>query len=323
MAYSPASNTTQSAGLTHLATVFYKREGLSVLRQMNRFMSVCEPDDIPSRSGKTVQWFRYSTFSANVVPSAEGVVGNGLSLTTTTVSATVDQYSDFLSLSRLLKITAIDDMVINASKELSYRASISVDTICRIEFDSNTGTSVNPALVGASLTRQDVVNTVGRMRAINVMPRSDGNFAGIIHPYITIDLMSDNTAGGFIELSKYTVNKAGDYPTNGEVGMCAGVRFFESTNVGTSGTAPNVLYNCYIVGQGAVGAVALAGNGPQNVVNPQNEMFKLNVINTDANPADPEGQISTYISYWFAFAVQTLDTTNYRYRYLSPDATIV
>lgn len=321
MSYTPASNTTQTPSIGHLATVYYKREGLDVLRQMNRFMAVCEPDDIPARSGKTVQWFRYSVLASNTAPSAEGVVGSGLSVTTNTVSATVDQYSDFASLSRLLKISAIDDIKTNVARELSYRASISVDTIVRNEFDSNA--SAAATLLGASLTRQDVVNTVAKLRAINVRPKDDGLFAGILHPYITNDLLSDNTAGGFTELSKYTVNKSGDYPVNGEVGIVGGVRFFESTNVSTSGTVPNVLYNVYIVGKGAVGAVALAGNGPQQVTDPSKEMFKLNVVDTEANPADPEGQISTYISYWFAFAVKTLDSTNYRYRYLQPDATLV
>lgn len=98
MAYSPASNTTQTATLAQLATVYYKKEGLDVLRQMNRFLSVCEPDDIPQRAGKTVQWFRYSTFSANTSPSSEGVVGTGLQLTTATLTGTVVQYSDFLSI---------------------------------------------------------------------------------------------------------------------------------------------------------------------------------------------------------------------------------
>lgn len=321
MAYAPASNTTQTASLAHLASVYYKREALDVLRQMNRFMAVCEPDDIPQRSGKTVQWYRYSTLAANTIPSAEGVVGNGLSLTTNTISATADQFSDFGSISRMLKITAIDDIVVNASKELSYRASISVDTITRIEFDANTLTNVDTA--GSYLSRQDIVNNVGRLRGVNVRPKDDGNFAGIIHPYVTIDLMSDNTAGGFMELAKYTQNLSSDYPVNGEVGKVAGVRFFESTNVGTTGSSPNVLYKTYIVGKGAVGAVALAGNGPQQVTDPSKEMFSLKVINSDANPADPEGQIATYISYWFAFAVKTLDTTNYRYRYIKCDASIV
>jgi N4-gp56 family major capsid protein len=321
LSYQPASNATQTPSITHLATVYYKNEGLDVLRQMNRFMGVCEPDNIPARVGKTVQWFRYSTFTANTNASAEGVVGSGLSLTTSTISATVDQFSDFLSISRMLKTTAIDDIKTNASRELSYRASISVDTITRTEFDSNSGAV--GTLMGSSFTRQDVINSVGSLRAANVRPKDDGNFALILHPYITIDLMTDNTSGSFIELSKYTRNQAGDYPTNGEVGMVGGCRAFESTNVGTSGSAPNVLYYTYIVGKGAVGAVALAGNGPQQVEDPSKEMFRLNVIDTDANPADPEGQISTYISYWFAYAVKTLDSTNYRYRILKPDAATV
>lgn len=321
MAYQPAANTTQTPSLAHLATVYYKNEGLDVLRQANRFMSLCEPDNIPQRSGKTVQWFRYSTLAANTNPSAEGVVGSGLSLTTSTISATVDQFSDFTSISKMLSLSAIDAIKTNAARELSYRATISVDTITRTEFDSNSSAVGN--LIGTSLTRQDVINQLGGMRAANVRAKDDGNFAGVIHPYITIDLMSDNTAGGFIELSKYTRNVSGEYPVNGEVGMVGGTRFFESTNVGTSGSAPNVLYYAYIVGKGAVGAVALAGNGPQNVVDPSKEMFSLKVIDTDANPADPEGQISTYISYWFAFAVKTLDSTNYRYRILKPDATTV
>jgi N4-gp56 family major capsid protein len=101
LAYAPASNSTATPSITHLATVYYKKDGLDVLRQMNRFMAVCEPDDIPQRAGKTVQWFRYSTFSANTNPSSEGVIGNGLALTTATITATVQQYSDFGSISTL------------------------------------------------------------------------------------------------------------------------------------------------------------------------------------------------------------------------------
>lgn len=55
MAYSPAGNTTQSGSIAHLASVFYKKTALDTLRQMNRFVAACEPDNIPQRSGKTVR----------------------------------------------------------------------------------------------------------------------------------------------------------------------------------------------------------------------------------------------------------------------------
>ena len=91
MAYSPASNTTNTATLAHLATVYYKTRALDQLKQMFMFLEGTEPDDIPQRVGKTVQWYRYTLFGANTTASSEGVVGTGLPLTSTTVSATVSE----------------------------------------------------------------------------------------------------------------------------------------------------------------------------------------------------------------------------------------
>src|SRR6185369_12331923 len=289
MAYSPSPNTTQTGSLAHLATVLYKKEGLDVLRQMNRFVAACEPDNLPARSGKTVQWYRYSTFAANVVPSAEGVVGNSLQLTTATVSATVNQYSDFITISTLLKATAIDDIMVNAARELGYRASITLDTLARNEFDANSGASVT--MLGSSFTVADIMQCEAKLRALNVKPKDDGSMYGIIHPYITYDLMADPTAGGFIDLSKYTSNLSGGYPLSGEVGKVRGCRLVESTNVTTGGSAPNVTYRVYIVGKGAVGNVALDGYGGQNVEDPSNMSFKINSQVTSPSLADPEGNI--------------------------------
>lgn len=318
MAYSPASNTTQTPTISHVATIYYAKEGLDVLRQMNRFYSVCEPDDIPQRTGRQIQWFRYSTFAANTTPSAEGVVGTGLSLTTNTVTATVAQYSDFLSISTMLKATAIDDITANAAKEISYRGAITVDTLCRIEFDSNAGASL--ATSSSYFTAADAKNAVARLKGLNVKPRNDGNFWGIIHPYISYDLTSDNTAGGFIDVMKYADPQR---MVAGEVGKIAGVRFLESTNVGTSGSAPTVQYKTYIVGLGGVGAVSLVGYGPNNVIDPSKSTFKVNIIDGGPGPSDPEGQIAKFISYFFIFVAKTLDSTNLRYRFVPSDASIV
>ena len=109
MAYQPASNNTTTTSLAHLATVWYNRRALDQLKQMFRFLGGTEPDIIPQRVGKTVQWFRYTLLPANTTPSAEGTVDAGLQLTTTTVSATVSEYSDFATISTLLDSTAIDE----------------------------------------------------------------------------------------------------------------------------------------------------------------------------------------------------------------------
>ena len=322
MAYAPAGNLTTSASIRHLATVYYKRKGLDRLLQMFRFHGVTEPDVLPLRNGKTVQWFRYSLFGENTTPSAEGVVGTSLTLDSNTISATVEEYSDFITLASLLEETSIDPIRQQAAEDLGYRAGLSVDSIVRTEFDSNTAARI--ATLGAAATAGDFRRAVAILRTANVLPRMGDDFAGILHPYVLYDLQSDNTAGGFIDQTKY-LSPAGfaSSPLVGEAGKVGGVRLMTSTNVRTSGTAPNVLYDCYIIGKGAVGSVDLAGRGPSRVENPASQSFAINMGDGGPSLADPEGKIGGFASYRYVFSVQTLDTTNLRYRVIQADASLV
>lgn len=318
MGYNPAGNLTTTGSIGHLATVWYNRTGLDQLRQMNRFYELCEPDMLPKRNGKVVQWFRYSLFGANTTPHAEGTVGTSLTLGSSTVSATMQEYGDFVSLSSFLIDTAIDPIVDNAADQIGYRAAISVDSITRTEFDANTSTVDNS--LGAAFTATDLRAAVARLKAINVRPKSDGLFRAVIHPYITFDLQADNTAGGWIDLMKYADPSAA---LMGEVGKCGGCRILETTNVNTTGSSPDVLYDSYVVGKGAVGAVDLQGSGPSKVTDPSNQAFNINVIPGGPSQADPEGMIGSYVSYLYRYVAKTLDSTNYRYRKPRANASLV
>lgn len=319
MPYAPAGQTTQTSGLTHLATVYYQRKSLDQLRQMFRFGAITEPNDLPLKSGKTVQMYRYDLLGANTTPSAEGVIGSSVPQTTSTVSATVQEYSDFTSGSTLLVETDISQTEAEHASNLGYRAGLSNDTLARTEFDSNSG--ANLATLGPTFTSQDIRRAKSLLLAINVRPRDDGNFAGVLHPYITYDLKADNTAGGFIEVQKYANPES---MMTGEIGMVDGVRLVESTNVGTSGTSPSVLYNVYIAGKGGVGHVRLAGRGPSEITDPSKQNFRVAVVR-GGQPSiyDPEGKIGFVCSYRFVNVYQTLDSTNLRYRIVQADASLV
>ena len=328
MAYQPASNTTSTGTLAHLATVYYNTRALDQVRQMFRFLGVTEPDQIPMRVGKTVQWFRYALFAANTSPTSEGLVGAGLPLTTSTVSATVSEYSDFLTISSFLEETAIDPITQNAAEQLGYRAGLSVDTVTRNEFDVNTSAQIGT--LGAAFSAADVRKAVTLLRAINVRPRDGDLFKGIIHPYVVYDLQADNTAGGFIDLMRWGQNLGGDYLKNyqesldqGVIGAVGGCMFKASTNVTTSGSAPNVLYSTYIAGRGGVGSVDLAGRGPSRVENPNNQSFRINIVRGGPQIADPEGKIGSACSYRFVYVAKTLDSTNLRFKIVLADASLV
>lgn len=319
MAYAPAGTTTQTPSLTNQIQTYYDRVGLDRLEAMFRFAQIGENKPIPQYSGKTIQFYRFALPGFNTVPAAEGVIGAPIVPTTSLVTATIEQYSDFESKSALLTETDIQTSAsMQMVDDLSYRAAGSTDTIIRIEVDSNTA-ALTPTQ-GTYFSAADSKANVTLLEGINVRPKMDNKYMGICHPYVVYDLISDNTAGGFIDSLKYA---SGQQVLNGEVGEVGRVRWLTSTNVGTSGTAPNVLYYAYIFGQGGIGIVDLSGKGPDRIQDPRNEKFTVRVIPGGPSPADPVGEIAIYASYRFVFTAKTLDTTNLRFKIVQCDASLV
>lgn len=318
MAYAPAGTTTQTASLGHLATVYYDRIALDRLMAMFRFAQVVEPHPMPLHSGKTIQMFRFALPGFNTSPSAEGFIPAPIPQASSTITATVEQYSDFMSASTLLTDTDINNTTDQMVDDLSYRAAGSTDTIIRLEIDSNTAAQTSTQ--GATLSASDFKANVALLKGINVRPFNGQDFVSVMHPYVAYDVISDNTAGGFIDSLKYANGTA---VLNGELGRVGGVRLMESTNVAITGTAPNQLYSTYIMGKGGVGIVDLTGKGPSRVMDPQNERFNLNVIKGGPSAPDPTGEIATYVSYRFVFAVKTLDSVNLRFKIVLANASLV
>jgi N4-gp56 family major capsid protein len=326
MAYSPAGNLTTSAALAHQATVWYNRRGLDQLKRRFRFYNACEPDMVPRRSGKTVQWFRYALLGANTTAAPEGTVGASNSLSTNTLSGTVAEYADFITVSTLLDETAIDPIVQNAAEQLGYSAGLSVDTIIKAAFDGQSSATLSPATLGTYATVDDLRRCKALLEGADVRPKDDKYYYAIIHPYIIYDIKSDNTAGGFIDLMKWADPKVFLEPPNpfdDPVGVVENIKIWATTNVTTSGSAPNVLYSAYVVGRGAAGAVDLQGSGPSRVEDPSKQQFRINVIRGGPQIADPPGMIGAAVSYRYVFLAQILDTVNLRYRIFKPDASLV
>lgn len=326
MAYSPAGNTTVTPGLNHFATVWYNRRALDQLKRRFRFYNAAEPDMIPRRSGKTVQWFRYTLLGANTTAAAEGAVGTSNTLATTTVSGTVSEYADFITVSTLADETAIDPIVQNAAEQLGYAAGLSVDTIIKAEFDTNSSAVLSPGTLGTYATVDDLRRCKALLEGLDIRPKDEKFYFAIVHPYIIYDIKSDSTAGGFIDLMKWANPKEfieTNNPFDEPVGMVENIKIWATTNVTTTGTAPNVLYSTYVVGRGAVGAVDLQGSGPSKVEDPSKQQFRVNVIRGGPQIADPAGMIGAAVSYRYVFLAKTLDSTNLRYRIFKPDASLV
>lgn len=338
--YQPASNiATGNTTLLHLYTggvatnpliTYYKKRALDRLMKKFVFRDACVDDMLPRQSGRTVQWFRYQNLAANTTAkdaSSEGAVGTALALNSQTVQATISQYTDFITLSDLLMETAIDPMAENAADLLSYRAGLSVDTIVRNVIDAG---SASMTLIGQYFAVADARSAAHILQGNDVRPMESGPFnnffMGVIHPYISYDLVQDPQAGGLADIYKYTDSKPMvRREDRGMLAPIAGVQFVESTNVKLTAGTPN-LWRAYVFGQGGFGAVDLEGRGPNKIKDPEKQRFTIRVVKPQPSTADPEGVIGAFISYNYKFVAVELYTSGegvHRSRYWDAPSSIV
>lgn len=327
MAYTPAGLLTSSATLGHLQAVLYKRKGLDILQKKFVFRECVMKDTLAKNSGKTAQWYRYQNLGTNTTPATEGTVGTPLTLTTNVLQATVSQYVAFITVSDMLRDTAIDPAIQSASERLGYQAGLSVDTMTRNVIDAQSA-STNQSLFSTYLRVADVRAAVHNLQALDVQPYEDNEFKVVAHPFATYDLVNDPAAGGYADIYKYTSPKDSQLvrrEDRGLVGHVAGAKIIESTNVKTQ-SGPN-RYRVYIFGNEGVGALDLEGKGPSDVKDPRTQRFAINVIKGEPSIADPAGVIGGAVSYNFAFCSVVLEGPagiggTYRYKTLDPQSTL-
>ena len=234
---------------------------------------------IPQGSGKTIEFRKFSPLPKALVPLTEGVTPSGNSLEVTNMTATVEQFGDFIVQSDVLELTAIDNTILEATKLLGRQAGLTMDTIVRNIMNSGTNVSYAPKISGSTETevtsRKDLDKTakltvdvvqriVAKLRAQNA-PTINGDYVAIIHPYVAYDLMRDPE---WIDAHKYAT------PENlytGEIGKMAGVRFVQSTEAkidkgGSDNPSGLAVFHCLFIGDGAYGVTEVTGGGLQTIV---------------------------------------------------------
>lgn len=192
---------------------------------------------IPKNKGKTVEFRKYAPLAKALTPLTEGVTPSGKSLSVSVLTATVSQYGDYIELSDMLLLTAIDNNMVQATELLGNQAGETLDTITREVI--NAGTNVQYAdaqvaarylLVGGSATAANnhyfnvkCVRRGVRNLKVNKAKRIDGYFVAIVHPDVVYDITGDDD---WVEASKY----AGSTQLfEGEIGKIHGTRFVETT----------------------------------------------------------------------------------------------
>ena len=244
---------------------------------------------IPKNGGKTIEFRKFAPLAKATTPLTEGVTPDGKSLTVTAVTATVEQYGDFITQSDVLELTSLDNTILEATKLLGRQAGVTLDTVVRNVLNSGTNVTYCPKVSGSTetevtsrkaldktsqLTVKVIQQVVAKLRGQNA-PTIGGKYVAIIHPYVAYDLMRDPE---WIDAHKYA------NPTNlyeGEIGEVAGVRFVQTTEAkiwkgaGNDTNDPKhddstpdglAVFSTIFLGDGAYGVTEIAGGGLETIV---------------------------------------------------------
>ena len=202
---------------------------------------------IPANNGKTIQFRKFSRLPKALKAITEGITPAGNKLSVSGVTCTVDQYGDYIEQTDMLELTAVDNTIVEATKELAGQAGLTLDTVVRNEIVGGTNVCYAPAVDGDAVTEitsrkditdkcrlrvKDVFRAAAELKAMNA-PKFGNSYVAIIHPYVAYDLMQD-AGEQWVGIQKYA-----DPQTilRGEVGTLAGVRFVESTEAKIYGPA--------------------------------------------------------------------------------------
>ena len=270
---------------------------------------------IPKNGGKTIEFRKFAPLAKATTPLTEGVTPDGKSLAVSTITATVNQYGDYITQSDVLELTSLDNTILEATKLLGRQAGVTLDTIGRDVLNSGTNVTYCPKVgtngAETAVTTRDGLDTtcqltvkviqqvVAKLRGQNA-PTINGKYVAIIHPYVAYDLMRDPE---WIEAHKYT------NPTNlyeGELGEIAGVRFVGTTE---AKVYDGGVFATLFLGEGAYGVTEIAGGGLETIVKQKGS----------AGTADPLDQRSSVG--WKAIKTAELLIPNYLVRVESKSAT--
>ena len=223
---------------------------------------------IPGGNGKVIEFRKFNALPS--VPSDrildEGITPNGQFYGVTAITAKIEQYGGYITLSDMLNLTAYDNNMQEVMKLLASQAGQVSDKITRDILAA--GTNVSYAGTAASragltsddvLTIEDIKKAVRKLKRVNAKTIS-GNYVAIVHPDVAFDLMQDSE---WIDANQYAGSGA---IFNGEIGKMYGVRFVETTMAKIVKPSTLPIYCTLVLGENAFGVTSINNGGIETIV---------------------------------------------------------
>ena len=269
------TNVTTDSGLSDAMKTYYSDHLIDLVSPELIHDQFADKYPIPQHGGKTIEFRKYDPLGKALTPLTEGVTPKGQKLSLSVLTATVDQYGGYVETSDVLQMTAIDPIIVQATKKIAEQAGQTLDTITREVVVGGTNVMYAPDGSNKVTSRAGVKDTclltpAVIRKAVMILkrqnaPKINGSYVAIVHPDVAHDLMSNEE---WIDVHKYAEP---DNIFNGEIGKLAGVRFIENTEakifMGEGASGANV-YATMVLGDGAYATTDITGGGLRHIVKP-------------------------------------------------------
>ena len=276
------TNFSGADSLSSTMKTYYDTELLENARDALIYQQLGRKQALPANHGMTVEWRKWNTLP-DCDKLQEAVIPVGKKLGQTSLNVSIDEYGQYVTISRQLDLHAIDDAILGATEELGAAAGKTYDKLIRNVLMTGTnvlyadvrkddGTFVSTpasrsALVTAlgtsgqaALCTPDMVNkAVTQLRKTNTPFFSGNKYVAVIHPSCSYDLRSHKD---WVEAHKYA---RPEEIFNGEIGELHGVRFIESTLAPIIRDDDKAIYQVMVFGKDAFGVVDPEGAGMQTI----------------------------------------------------------
>lgn len=227
-------NYSTSEGLSASVVEFHQRKLLENLQPALVHTRDMQMVPLPPNNGRRVQFRKPVPLDARMTPLSEGVTPEGQKIEMTELWVTIKPYGGHVEYTDEVNWALYDNMTRVIDQELADQAALTLDSLARDAMHTGLnvqyagGKTARTALAaGDKLTYAEIKKAVRTLKNKNTKRFADGYYHGFLSPDAVFDLTEDPM---WIDVAKYQDKRKVE---TGELGVMAGVKFFESTNAKT------------------------------------------------------------------------------------------
>lgn len=244
------AQTTTTTLNADLQTYFSKRL-LDIASKDTVLTESAYKESIPAGSSKTISFTQYSRLAIPGSVLTEGTTPTDTALNPSAITATIDQWGAYITLTDLAELTVKHPVVNQALMLLGEQAAETVETTVNTVLVAGTavryadGVANRAAIGNANVVDANEFRTIAKTLRINgARPFEDGYFHMFVDPSVEMDILAD------AEMRAVTQFKPEAAQEGRVIGAWYGIKVFRSNIIPTIASTVTV-HTSYVVGRNA------------------------------------------------------------------------